>query len=131
MANQIDIKTPRGQIIYTKAGKATLRWNPEFSPKWRSLYGRAQFSHDKKAWDACQLFTPKKKGALILSGKLGSRFGTGILNWVAPYARYQYYLDRTPSPGLRGPFWFQRMKELYGNAIITDTIKDFKLGTFK
>lgn len=127
----IDIKTPRGQIIYTKAGKATLSWNPQFSPKWRSLYHRAQFAHDKKTWEACEPFTPKKTGALIQSGKLGSVFGTGILKWVAPYATYQYYLKREPSPGLRGPFWFQRMKELYGNEIIASTIKLFKLGRFK
>jgi hypothetical protein len=121
-----DIKTPRGVIIYNKNGtKARLKWNPEFSPKWRSKYRRAQFAHDKKVWEECEPFTPKRTGALILSGKLGSIFGTGEIKWVAPYAAWQYFKTRVIGPGLRGPFWFQRMKQIRGHSIIDATIKIF------
>lgn len=122
-----EIKTPRGEILYNKAGtKARIHWNPEFTPKWRSKYRSAQFAHDKKVWEECEPFTPKKTGALIISGKLGSVFGTGILKWVAPYSGYQYFMSRPIGPGLRGPFWFERMKSVKGKGIITQTIYLFK-----
>lgn len=121
-----NIQTPRGMIIFNKAGtKAMLRWNKEFTPKWRSKYRRAQFAHDKKVWEECEPFTPKKTGALILSGKLGSIFGTGQIKWIAPYAARQYFMAREIEPGLRGPFWFQRMKVVKGRTIIDETIKIF------
>jgi hypothetical protein len=76
-------------------------------------------------WEECEPFTPKRTGALILSGKLGSVFGTGQIKWVAPYAAYQYFIPRSIGPGLRGPFWFYRMKATRGRDIIDATIKVF------
>lgn len=120
------IKTPRGQIFFNKRGqKAVLKWNPQFAPKWRSKYHSAQFAHDKRAWEECEPFTPKRTGALILSGKLGSVFGTGVLKWVAFYSAYQYFMARAIGPGLRGPYWFHRMKQIKGREIIDSTIKIF------
>lgn len=120
------IQTPRGTIFYNKNGqKAQLTWNPQFTPKWRSKYHNAQFAHDKKVWEECEPFTPRKTGALILSGKLGSVFGSGQIRWIARYAARQYLMPRSIGPGLRGPYWFQRMKEIRGRAVIDETIKIF------
>lgn len=123
------IRTPRGEILFNRKGtKARITWNKNFSPKWNSKYRRAQFAHDKQAYEECEPFTPRRTGALILSGKLGTIFGTGQLRWIAFYAAHQYFNPRLPSDSsavIRGPFWFERMKAVRGRAVIDNTIKIF------
>jgi len=63
---------------------------------------------------------------LIKSGTLGTVIGSGTVSWIAPYARYQYYATRKPGSQtgpLRGPYWFERMKEVYGRKIISSARK--------
>jgi hypothetical protein len=84
-----------------------------------------------------------KTSMLIKSGTLGTTIGSGLVQWIAPYAKFQYYgkvmvgvesrsawakkgerkevteRDLTyHGGGLRGSFWFQRMKEVHGRQII-------------
>jgi len=77
-------------------------------------------------------YTPRLTGTLVRSGILGTDIGSGKVQWIAPYARYQYYgkvmagKPRKPTSknlvyhggGKRGAFWFERMKEVSGKTII-------------
>lgn len=123
------IKTPQGSVfVGAKSGKAYLRWNKAFGSKWTRKYRTAQEVHDKKVVDECEPFIPKKTGALILSGKVGTTLGTGQIRWVASYAAYQYFNPRLPADlasAVRGPFWFERMKAVRGRGVIDNTIKIF------
>lgn len=82
-------------------------------------------------------YTPMRNGFLRRSATLGTKIGSGEINQVTPYARYQYYgklmvssitgsswarrgekkiltdrdlvHDKSKHP-MAGPFWFERMK---------------------
>jgi len=111
------IKTPRGKVfINKKTLKAELVWNTNFQPKWQSRFSEGQKWLDNEVLENCEKFTPMLTGMLIKSGDLGTIIGSGEVEWIAPYARYQYYGSRKPGSTtgpLRGPYWFERAKEIY------------------
>ena len=47
---------------------------------------------------------------MIKSGQLGTVIGSGSMEYLAPYARRQYYENAGQSGGNRGKLWFERMK---------------------
>lgn len=110
------INTPRGKIVQTKGGKAKLEWNTNFQPKWQKQYSRAQMFVDSEVLRTCEPFIPLLTGMLIKSGILGTEIGSGTVQWIAPYARRQYYSSRKPGSQtgpLRGPEWFERAKQAH------------------
>lgn len=107
------IETPRGKIITTKAGKAKLEWNTNFRSRWQGRYSAAQKFMDSEVLRRCEPYTPLLTSMLIKSGILGTEIGSGLVQWIATYAKAQYYSSRKPGSQtgpLRGPFWFERMK---------------------
>jgi hypothetical protein len=57
-----------------------------------------------------------QSGILKKSGTLGTEIGSGEVDWIAPYARKQYYdtpETRVYDP-MRGSLWFERMKADHG-----------------
>lgn len=115
------IETPRGAVVIGPDGKAQLIWNPSFQPKWQKQFSQAQYFLDSEVLRLCEPYTPMLTGMLIKSGQLGTELGNGDVAWIAPYAHRQYYLVRkTPSTTgpLRGSYWFDRMKEVSGDAMI-------------
>lgn len=64
----------------------------------------------------CDPYVPMQTGMLKKSGILGTVIGSGIVEYTAPYARRQYYinggngLEGTSQGGKRGKLWFERMK---------------------
>lgn len=115
------IETPRGTIITTPGGKAELRWNVNFKPKWQSQYSAAQRFVDSEVLRLSEPYTPLLTSMLIKSGMLGTYVGSGEVAWIAPYARAQYYSPRKPGSKtgpLRGPYWFERMKATHGQRIV-------------
>jgi hypothetical protein len=115
------IETPRGKIIINKSGKAELKWNTNFRPTWQRQYSDAQKFVDSEVLRLSEPFIPLRTGMLIKSGILGTDVGSGTVQWIAPYARAQYYSTRKPgreTGPLRGPFWFARMKAVHGRKII-------------
>lgn len=122
MARKIVIETPRGRVYIDRTGtRAVLAWSTDFVGKWHSRYADAQCFVDSEVLRLCEPFTPLLTGMLIDSGTLGTEIGSGLVQWIAPYSRYQYYLHRkTPSQTgpLRGSQWFQRMKEVHGRKIL-------------
>lgn len=119
------IKTPRGTISTTNM-TASLTWNPNFRPKWQSGFTKAQKFVDSEILRLSEKYTPLLTGMLVKSGILGTEIGSGLVKWIAPYAAYQYYSPRKPGSQtgtLRGPFWFERMKQVSGRKIISGAKK--------
>lgn len=121
------ISTPRGKIIRGTNGKAELSWNPKFAPKWTQRYSLSQKFVDSEVLRLSEPFTPLLTGTLIKTGILGTDIGSGKVQWIAPYARKQYYKGRSPGTSqtgpLRGRYWFERMKEVFGQLIIAGAKK--------
>ena len=115
------INTPRGSIIINKGGKAELKWATDFQPKWQRHYSDAQKFVDSEVLRLSEPYTPLRTGMLIKSGTLGTDIGSGTVQWIAPYARAQYYSPRKPGSEtgpLRGPQWFERGKQVWGQTIL-------------
>ena len=55
--------------------------------------------------------TPRRTGMLIKSGTLGTVVGSGSIEYLAPYARRQYYEHKTKAR------WFETMKASHKDAI--------------
>jgi hypothetical protein len=120
MSNSNEIKTPRGTVIQTKNGIAKLVWNEGFGSKWNGNYSRAQAFVDSEVLRKCDPYIPLQSGILKKSGTLGTEIGSGEVDWIAPYARKQYYdtpETRVYDP-MRGSLWFERMKADHGAEII-------------
>ena len=100
-------------------------------------FGNVQRFIDSECIRLMAPYTPYRAGILEKSATLGTKIGSGEINQVTPYARYQYYgklmvSSITGSPWARrgekkiltdrdlvhdkskhpmaGPFWFERMK---------------------
>jgi hypothetical protein len=114
------IETPRGTIIQTDAGTATLEWNPGFGPRASGRFNAAQEFIDSEVLRACSSRVPFQTGFLQKSGILGSEIGSGELSYLAPYAGIQYYRT-APSRSYdanRGGMWFERAKAAEGRRIL-------------
>lgn len=119
------ILTPKGFIAVNREGKADLvfhmEWNPDFQPKWQKRYSGAQKFVDSEVLRLSEKYTPLLTSMLIKSGILGTDIGSGLVQWIAPYAKAQYYSKRKPGSqtgALRGPYWFERMRQVSGEKII-------------
>jgi hypothetical protein len=126
MAKGPVIETPRGKVIITRAGKSqlrfTARWRKNFKRKWSNRYGGAQTYVDSEVLRLSEPYIPLRTGMLIKSGILGTNIGSGLVQWIAPYARPQYYNQRKPGSQTgpqRGPYWFERAMGVHRDKIIT------------
>ena len=134
---KIVVETPRGKIIQTKSNNGTivaeLKWKPGFGSEYSAKYNQAQSFVDSEVLRLCDPLTPMRSKALILSGTLATDVGSGMVQYNAPYARYQYYgkLMVGPAPKKlteidltyegapqRGALWFERMKANDAKAIL-------------
>lgn len=121
------IDQPKNKTFAMKNGKASLTWHPGFAPKWTRRYSATQRFVDSEILRLSEPFTPLLTGTLIKSGILGTDIGSGIVQWIAPYSKSQYYRGRSPGTSnfgpLRGRFWFERGKEVWGDKLIRDAKK--------
>ena len=87
-------QTPRGRVIIvrTPGGKwvSKLIWNDNIK-RFNGQYSRAQVWLDNAVLRDSNIYVPMLTGALYKTGILGTTPGEGVVQWVAPYARYQYY----------------------------------------
>jgi len=127
MTKHIKIETPRGAVFVGPNGKAELKFNPNFGTKQTQKYSRVQKFIDSEVLRQSEPFTPLLTSMLIKSGILGTDIGSGTVSWIAPYAKRQYYKGRRPGTQqagpLRGRFWFERMKAVRGDSIISGAKK--------
>lgn len=77
---------------------------------------RVQRFVDSEVLRRCEPLVPLKTGSLKRSGIFGTKIGSGVVRYTAPYARYQYYKGRVSVT--RGRKWFLRMKSEQGQAIL-------------
>lgn len=116
----ITITTPKGSIIQTSNGKAKLVWNTNFKASRTEQFNKIQKYVDSEVLRLDSPLVPFDTGTLEKSGKLGTTVGSGVVSYIAPYARYQYDTSETRSyDSNRGGKWFERMK-----AANLDSIKD-------
>ena len=103
---------PRGAIIQGKNGKAQLVWNSGCAPRLNEVLKGKQKIIDSEVLRLCAPLVPKRTGALERSGTLGTVIGSGTVQYIAPYARAQYYSTSQSRSydSRRGGMWFERMK---------------------
>ena len=86
--------------------------------------GRVQRYIDSTVLRLSDPYVPFLSGMLKTSGISGTVIGSGLVVYRAPYARRQYYTNGgngkqgTSRGGLRGRYWFDRMKTDRGQEII-------------
>lgn len=87
--------------------------------------GRVQKFIDTECLRLCAPKVPKDTNALIESGELHTKFGSGKLEYRTPYARRWYYQPASFSGAPeRGNYWFERMKAQYKQQILTGAKKE-------
>ena len=112
----IEIKTPRGVVSVSKSGKAKLTWSEDFSKRRDEQFDAVQKMVDSEVLRQSDPYVPMRTGMLKKSGILGTVIGEGVVKYIAPYARQNYYTNAgrgqegTQNGGLRGKYWFERMK---------------------
>lgn len=119
------ITTPKGSIVITKNGKAEIQWNADFASKRNGGFTKAQKYVDSEVLRRCSPRVPFQTGTLEKSGKLGTEVGSGVVEYIAPYARVQYYNTsetRAYDPN-RGAKWFERMKAAERDDILNGAAK--------
>lgn len=106
------ITAPQGSIVSNGKNKAELTWNPDFAAKRNAQFSRKQMFVDSEVLRRCSPRVPLRTGMLEKSGKLGTDVGSGEVDYIAPYAAYQYHAtsDTRPYDANRGAHWFERMK---------------------
>ena len=91
--------------------------------------GKVQKFIDSEVIRCMDPFTPFRNGYLKKSATLGTVIGSGLIKYVAPYARSNYYenagrgTEGTQSGGRRGRKWFERMKPVYLGTILDGAAK--------
>lgn len=116
----ITISTPRGMIISDGKSKCQLTWNPAFATQRTQDFNKRQAFIDSEVLRYCSGMVPFRTGTLEASGRLGTVVGSGVVQYIAPYARRQYYdtADSRPYDGQRGAHWFERMKAAHREQIL-------------
>jgi hypothetical protein len=117
MANRnLTITTPRGTVYTTtsKGGKTTAKqeWAPDFGSRYTENFTQAQKFVDSEVLRFCSARVPFDTGMLQKSGTLGTTIGSGEVQYITPYAAYQYYKTGTSRSydANRGGQWFERGK---------------------
>lgn len=91
--------------------------------------GRVQRYVDSEVLRLTDPYVPMQTGALKKSGITGTVVGSGVVIYKAPHARRNYYTNRgrgkqgTQKGGLRGRYFFARMKADHGKELIAGAKK--------
>lgn len=119
------ITTPRGSIIQGAHGKAELKWDSTFAASRNQNFTKIQKYVDSEVLRYCSPKVPFQTGMLEKSGKLGTVIGSGVVQYIAPYGKVQYYAtaETRPYDSNRGGKWFERMKVTNGKDIISGAKK--------
>lgn len=118
-------------------------------------FGRTQKYIDSECIRLMAPYTPMLSSVLMKSATLGTKIGSGEINQIAPYARYQYYgklmvssitgsayathgeskvltetdlVHQKSKHPLAGPFWFERSKADNRDKILRGALKIAKRG---
>lgn len=112
----IKITSPRGSVVtrQTKNGSASAEivWNSGFARKKGQAFESAQEFVDSECIRCMEPLTPRRTGMMIKSAKLGTVIGSGNIEYLAPYARRQYYEHKEKA------HWFETMKASKKDVIL-------------
>lgn len=112
----IKITSPRGSVVtrQTKNGSvsAEIVWNSGFARKKGQAFESAQEFVDSECLRYMNPLTPRRTGMLIKSGTLGTVIGSGNIEYLATYARRQYYEHKEKA------HWFETMKASKKDVIL-------------
>lgn len=103
------IDQPADSIITTTTETIEIKWRKNFSADWNNRLANGQNRLCSDVLTLSEPFTPRLTGYLISTGQADGQ--NGVVRWTAPYASYQYYLPARKHAGLRGSFWFEKMKK--------------------
>ena len=104
----------------------TFECNPKNVIRKRHLEddGEVQKFIDTECLRLCAEKTPKDTGALIESGNINTKIGSGQLEYRTPYARRWYYREAAfQEAPERGNYWFERTKQQYKKQILAGAQK--------
>ena len=86
--------------------------------------GRVQQFIDNECLKLCAPKVPKDSNALIKSGEIHTKIGSGQLEYRTHYARRWYYMPaQFQGAPERGNYWFERMKQQYKEQILAGAKK--------
>jgi len=87
--------------------------------------GKIQTEIDREVLKRLPPYVPKNTGALIESAEKSTIIGSGKIRYTCDYSSLQYYgVSKSGRPlnytggGMRGSYWFLRMKETEGKSIL-------------
>lgn len=110
-----------GPITASSVGfTGSLEWKPEFPSACGQRFSKAQKFVDSEVLRYCDPLAPKVTGFLIVTGKLGTVLGSGVVSYTAIYSATQYYktAQTRPYDANRGGMWFERMKVRHKQDIL-------------
>lgn len=76
------------------------------SDKLRERLKPVQRFVDSEILRKAEPYVPMQSGSLKRSGITGTKIGSGIIRYTAPYAKKRYRIAKTN--GKRGPYWIKR-----------------------
>lgn len=116
------ITQPRNETHKTSIGTMEIKWSPAAASNISKDLNSKQKAIDAEVIRLCDPLVPKQTGALAAS----ARANDGVVEYVAPYARAQYYgtAESRSYDTKRGGKWFQRMKTASADQILQKIKKE-------
>ena len=109
------IKTPKVSAFRVTLPNGSvsvkLKWSPGFKAKKETDFQNAQMFVDSECLRYMNPLTPRRSGFMIKSATMGTDIGSGRIEYLAPYARRQYYEHKKKS------HWFETMKASHKETI--------------
>ena len=125
-----NVQTPHAKKIVLPNGTVSLEFRSDFGARMSGKFDNAQAFVDNEVLRYSQPLIPFRTGTLVRSGKVGTVLGSGVVQYVVPYARFQYY--RTSESRVydsrRGAKWFERMKVAHRGDILAGAKKMMRNG---
>ena len=107
---------------------AGITFDPNFKKRTQADFDKKQKYIDSEVLRLSDPYVPMQTGMLKKSGISGTVIGSGKVEYTAPYAKPQYYTNAgrgkegmnntSGTKGLRGKFWFERMKADHKKEIL-------------
>ena len=118
-------QTPHAKKIELPNGTVSLEFRSDFGARMSGKFDKAQAFVDNEVLRYSQSLIPFRTGTLVRSGKVGTVLGSGVVQYVVPYARFQYYKTSESRiyDSRRGAKWFERMKVAHRDDILAGARK--------
>lgn len=126
-----NVQTPHTKRIVLPDGTVTIEFRPDFGARMSGKFDKAQAFVDNEVLRYSQPLIPFRTGMLVRSGKVGTVLGSGLVQYITPYARFQYYktAQSRSYDSRRGAKWFERMKTAHRDDILSGAKKIMKEGS--